>query len=113
MRHRKARVLETFGTAGAAFPGRRYLGVLRLSGRFLVDGIGIESLPGTGRLSLFRMGLFDAGSGRATGVSAISGYVSDAVRFREAAATPLRATLRGASQPGAGAGGGRPAPPAE
>ncbi len=35
------------------------------------------------------MGLFDAGSGRASGVSAASAYVSDAVRFREAAATPL------------------------
>jgi hypothetical protein len=99
MRHRKAKVLETFEAKGAPFPGRRYLGVLRLSGRFLVDGIGIESLPRTGRLSLFRMGLFDAGSGHAVGVSPTSAYVSDAVRFKEAAATPLvrllelRATL--------------------
>jgi hypothetical protein len=89
MKHRQAAVLETFRTEGASFPGRRYLGVLRLNGRFLVDGIGIESLPGTGRLSLFRMGLFDAGSRRAVGVSATAAYVSDAVRFKEAAATPL------------------------
>jgi hypothetical protein len=99
MRHRKAKVSASFRAEGAGSPGRRYLGVLPLGGRFLVDGIGIESLPGTGRLSLFRMGLFDAGSGRATGVSAASAYVSDAVRFKEAAATPLvrllevRATL--------------------
>jgi hypothetical protein len=89
MRHKKAKVLETFNMEGASFPGRRYLGVLPLNGRYLVDGIGIESLPGMGRLSLFRMGLFDAGTGRASGVSATSAYVSDAVRFKEAAATPL------------------------
>jgi len=89
MRHRKAKVLETFEAGSPVFPGRRYLGVLRLGGRYLVDGIGIESLPRTGRLSLFRMGLFDAGRGRGVGVSATSGYVSDAVRFKEAAATPL------------------------
>jgi hypothetical protein len=89
MRHRKAKVFESFRVESADFTGHRYLGVLRLSGRYLVDGIGIESIPGTGRLSLFRMGLFDAGSGRAVGISAASAYVSDSVRFKEAAATPL------------------------
>jgi hypothetical protein len=88
MRHRKAPVLETHWPDGATFPAHRYLGVLRLHGRFLVDGVAIQSLPGMGRLSLFRMGLFDAASGRATGVSATSAYVSDVTRFREAAATP-------------------------
>jgi hypothetical protein len=89
MRHRKARVLESFRPDGASFEGHRYLGIVRLNARYLVDGIGIESLPRTGRLSLFRLGLFDAASGRVSGVSSTSAYVSDAVRFREAAATPL------------------------
>ena len=88
MKHRKARVIETYHPAGASFPAHRYRGVLSLNGRFLVDGIAIQSLPGMGRLSLFRMGLFDIGSGQATGVSATSAYLSDVVRFREAAATP-------------------------
>ncbi len=98
MQHRKARVLETFDADGAA-AGLRYLGVVPLNGRFLVDGIGVESVPRTGRLSLFRLGLFDRTSGRSSGVSASAGYVSDAVRFKEAAATPnvrlfeVRATL--------------------
>ena len=49
MKHRKAEVLETFRPEGAAFPGRRYLGVLRLHGRYLVDGIGIlEASRGRG-----------------------------------------------------------------
>ncbi len=88
MKHRKASVLETYQPAGAAFPAHRYRGVLRLHGRFLVDGIAVQSLPGMGRLSLFRMGLFDSASGQVTGVSATSAYLSDVVRFREAAATP-------------------------
>ena len=89
MRHRQATVVETFRAEGTSFPGRRYLGILRLNGRFVVDGIGLQSLAGTGHLSVFRLGLRDAGSGRAVGVSATSAYVSDALRFREAAATPL------------------------
>jgi len=89
MRHQKARVTPSFVPTGAAREGLRYLGTLRLQGRYLVDGVVVEGLPGAGRLSLFRMGLFDAVESRATGVSASSAYVSDALRFREAAATPL------------------------
>jgi hypothetical protein len=98
MQHRKARVLETFAAEGAA-TGLRYLGVVPLNGRFLVDGIGIESVPRTGRLTLFRLGLFDQASGRSSGVSASAGYVSEVLRFKEAAVTPnvrlfeVRATL--------------------
>ena len=89
MRHEKARVTPTITPTGASHEGLRYLATLRLQGRFLVDGVLVEGLPGAGRLSLFRMGLFDAVENRATGVSASSAYVSDALRFREVAATPL------------------------
>jgi hypothetical protein len=89
MRHGKAPVLGTFAPPGAAHRGLRYLGILKLPGRYLVDGVYVEGLAGGGRLSLFRMGLKDAAGGRVVGVSAAAGYLSDAGRFREAAATPL------------------------
>jgi len=87
MRHQKAPVLESW-PAAAGFPGHRYLALLRLPGRFLVDGIRLERLPGAGRLNISRLALLDTTSGRFTPVSLAGGFLSDAARFRERAATP-------------------------
>jgi hypothetical protein len=87
MRHEKAPVLESW-PAAAGFPGHRYLALLRLPGRFLVDGIRLERLPGAGRLNISRLALLDTTSGRFTPVSLAAGLLSDAARFRERAATP-------------------------
>jgi hypothetical protein len=86
MRHERASVLESWPAAG--FPGHRYLATLPLRGRYLVDGIRIERLPGPGRLNLSRLGLADSISGRLMPVSLTSGFLSDGARFREVAATP-------------------------
>lgn len=87
MRHEKAMVLESW-PAAAGFPGHRYQAILRLPGRFLVDGIHIERLPGPGRFNLSRLALVDTASGKFTPLSLASGFLSDARRFREVAATP-------------------------
>ena len=85
--HRRAPVLESFQAPGG-FPGHHYLGVLPLPGRYLVDGVRVERLPGPGRFTVSRLAVVDPESGRSTPVSLASGYVSDATRFREVAATP-------------------------
>jgi len=85
--HRRAPVLESFAAPGG-FQGHHYLGVLPLPGRYLVDGIRVERLEGPGRFTLSRLAVVDPESGRDTPVSLAAGYVSDATRFREVAATP-------------------------
>jgi hypothetical protein len=85
--HRRAPVLESFAAPGG-FQGHHYLGVLPLPGRYLVDGIRVERLPGPGRFTISRLAVLDPESGRAAPVSLAAGYVSDATLFREAAATP-------------------------
>lgn len=85
--HRRAPVLESFPGPGG-FQGHHYLGVLPLPGRYLVDGIRVERMDGPGRFTVSRLAVVDPESGRSTPVSLAAGYVSDAGRFREAAATP-------------------------
>ncbi len=87
VRHELAPVLDSW-PAGPAFSGHRYQAILRLPGRFLVDGIRLERLAGPGRFSLSRMALVDTSSGRFAPVSLAGGYLSDGARFRELAATP-------------------------
>ena len=87
VRHELAPVLESWPASGG-FPGHRYHAILRLPGRFRVDGIRLERLPGAGRFTLSRMALVDTASGRFTPVSLAAGYLSDGARFRELAATP-------------------------
>lgn len=90
VRHERARVLESFEAQGPSgrFPGHRYLAALRLPARYNVDAVGLERLPGAGLLALSRLAVADQASGALRPVSAVSAYVSDLSRFREAAATP-------------------------
>jgi hypothetical protein len=86
--HERPRIIETFPGPGGGFEGHRYLGILPLPGRYYVDGIRIERLPGPGILTVFRAALADATSGRAASIALAAAFVSDASRFREAASTP-------------------------
>jgi hypothetical protein len=79
-------VLESWNASG--FEGHRYRGNLSLPGRYYVEGLRIERLPGAGRLSISHLSLFDAVSGRSTPVSLVSAFVSDTTRFRATATTP-------------------------
>jgi hypothetical protein len=89
VRHQRARVLESFPGPEGGFEGHHYKAILMLPARYLLDGVRIRTLPGPWRLSLGRLGVFDAVKGRAVAVSVTGAYLSDTVRLREAAATPL------------------------
>jgi hypothetical protein len=86
VRHQRPPVLETWREG--AFQAHRYLGVLPLPGRYLVDGVRVERLPGPGVLVLAGLGLYDSAADRARPVSHVSAYLSDTRVFREAAAPP-------------------------
>jgi hypothetical protein len=88
VRHERAPILESFPVR-EGFLGHQYLGVLRLPGRFAVVGLRFRAWPDAPPLWLLRVGLRDATTGRASGVGLTSGYLSDEVRLREAAGTPL------------------------
>jgi len=87
--HQRAAVFDTWRDPGAGFAGMRYLGRLRLPGRYLIDGIGVEALPGAGHLMLSRLAVLDALTGALTPVSLPSAFVSDSRVLAERAATPL------------------------
>jgi Bacterial membrane protein YfhO len=87
--HERATVFGSWIDPGAAFSAHRYLGRLRLPGRYLVDGVSLESRPGTGRLQIARLGVFDALTGALTPVSLPASFVSDTGLLAERAATPL------------------------
>jgi hypothetical protein len=87
IRHGRAPILRSFPVRGG-FTGHQYLGVLRLPGRFAVVALRFRAWPDAPPLWLLRVGLRDAETGRTSGVGLTSGYLSDNVRLRSAAATP-------------------------
>jgi hypothetical protein len=84
--HPRAQLLESWSAQG--FLGHRYLGVLPLPGRYLVDGVRIEALPGAGVLTLSRMSMADSVSGRVQPFSLAAAFVSDMAVFHELLAIP-------------------------
>jgi hypothetical protein len=88
IRHGLARVHASF-TTRQGVAGYQYLGVLPLPGRFAVRSLRFRAWPGAPPLRLLKLGLYDAESSRAVGVSAAAAFVSDEGRLAEAAGTPL------------------------
>ncbi len=88
--HQLAPVFGTWTDPGAGFAAHRYLGRLRLPGRYLVDGVSLEARPEAGRLLLARLAVFDALTGAVTPVSLPAAFVSDGGVLAERAVTPLR-----------------------
>ena len=58
--HRRAPVFGSWTEPGGGFAAHRYLGRLRLPGRYLVDGVSLEARPDAGRLRLARLAVYDA-----------------------------------------------------
>jgi len=87
--HQLAPVFGTWTDPGAGFAAHRYLGRLRLPGRYLVDGVSVEARPEAGRLLLGRLAVFDALTGAVTPVSLPAAFVSDGGVLAERAVTPL------------------------
>src|SRR5438876_801666 len=87
--HQLAPVFGTWMDPGAGFAAHRYLGRLRLPGRYLVDGVSLEARPEAGRLLLARLAVFDALTGAVTPVSLPAAFVSDGGVLAERGVTPL------------------------
>jgi hypothetical protein len=87
--HPLAPVFGTWTDPAGGFPAHRYLGRLRLPGRYLVDGVSLEARADTGRLFLVRLAVFDALTGALTPVSLPAAFVSDNGVLAERAVTPL------------------------
>jgi hypothetical protein len=86
VRHSAAQLIDSWPAEG--FVAHRYLAVLPLPGRYLIDGVRIEALPGAGVLTLSRMGARDAATNRVAPVSLVAAFVSDTLVFRELVALP-------------------------
>jgi hypothetical protein len=87
--HQLAPVFNSWTDPGASFAAHRYLGRLRLPGRYFVDGVSLEARPDTGRLMLARLAVFDALTGALTPVSLPAAFASDGGVLAERAVTPL------------------------
>lgn len=86
--HYRAPVAESWPGPDGSFQGHRYQAVLRLPGRYWVDGVRLDREAGPGVFLLTRLAVFDEVSGRSAAASLSAGFVSDTGRFRETAATP-------------------------
>src|SRR6185503_12579647 len=97
--HQLAPVIESWPGPEGGFLGHRYLGVLRLPGRYNLDAIRIERLPGPGVLNVSRLSLLDGG--KITVVAPASAYLSDSAHFREVPTAPAVRVFEMPSSPGA------------
>lgn len=86
--HERATIFESYRGPGGEFAGHRYSATLRLPGRYVIDGLRVERDATPAILTLARLALFDAPSGRTTPLGLAAGFVSDPGHFREAATTP-------------------------
>lgn len=87
--HSLAPVFGSWRDSGGGFAAHRYLGRLRLPGRYLVDGVSLEARPDGGRLLVERLAVYDALTGALTPVSLPATFVSDSGLLAERAVTPL------------------------
>jgi hypothetical protein len=87
--HLLAPVFESWTAPEGGFAAHRYLGRLRLPGRYLVDGVSLEARPDAGRLLLERLAVYDALTAALTPVSLPATFVSDTGLLAERAVTPL------------------------
>jgi hypothetical protein len=99
VRHARPPLHSTFRAPGQSFDGHRYLAVLHLQGRYRIDRLHLERRSGPGRLFLHRAGVADGP--RASGVSLVAAYLSEAGALREIKAAPaLRLfAVRGSTGP--------------
>jgi hypothetical protein len=85
--HDRPQILESWRDP-AGFEGHRYVTTLALPGRYAVEGLDLERLPGAGRLTISRLGALDGATGRVSPVSIVAAYVSDTGHIKQIAATP-------------------------
>src|SRR5262249_12798817 len=98
--HYRAPVAESWPGPDGSFQGHRYQAVLRLPGRYWVDGVRVEREGGPGGFPVARLAVFDAVTGRTAAASLAAGFVSDTGRLREVAATPAARLFEVPGTPG-------------
>ncbi len=105
--HRRPPIAQSWPGPGGGFQAHLYEGVLPLPGRYYLDGISIERLPGRGALRLAHLAVVDEVTRRTTSVALGAAYVSDTRHLVERATTPavrlfeVPAGRRGARGPAA------------
>jgi hypothetical protein len=86
VRHARPAIAESWAAGG--FEGHRYLATIQLPGRYLVNAVSFETVPGAAELLIRRLALVDDVSRAAASASVVSAFVSDPRFFRPALATP-------------------------
>ena len=81
-------IAQSWPGPGGGFEAHLYEGVLPLPGRYYLDGISIERLPGRGPLRLAHLAVVDEVTRRTTSVALGAAYVSDTRYLVERATTP-------------------------
>jgi hypothetical protein len=91
----RARAAHSFPTIAESWPGpgggfraHLYEGRVALPGRYFVDGVSVERLPGRGALRLAHLAAADAVGRRTVAAGLGAAYVSDTRHLVERAATP-------------------------
>ncbi|MBN2369024.1 MAG: hypothetical protein JXO72_00885 [Vicinamibacteria bacterium] len=88
VRHARATVHESWPGLGGGFEGHRYVSNVRLPGRYFLNAVRFEAAPGSARLFISRLTLLDTRGGASTGISSVSGYLSDTSVLDERVTTP-------------------------
>ena len=86
--HRRPDIAQTWPGPGGGFEAHLYQGVLPLPGRYYLDGLSVERLPGRGALRLAHLAVVDEVTHRTTSIALGASYVSDTRHLVERAATP-------------------------
>jgi hypothetical protein len=86
--HRRPTVAQSWPGPGGGFQAHLYEAVLPLPGRYYLDAISVERLPGRGALRLAHLAVVDEIGRRTTSVALGAAYVSDTRHLVERATTP-------------------------
>jgi hypothetical protein len=86
--HGRAPIAQTWPGPGGGFLAHLYEGTLSLPGRYYLDGLSVERLPGRGPLRLAHLAVIDDVAHRTTAVALGAAYASDTRHLVERSATP-------------------------
>lgn len=86
--HLRPPIAQSWPGPGGGFQAHLYEGVLQLPGRYYLDGISVERLPGRGPLRLAHLAVEDEVAHRTTTVALGAAFVSDTQHLIERSTTP-------------------------
>jgi hypothetical protein len=86
--HSFPKIAESWAGPGGGFRAHLYEATVSLPGRYYVDGVSVERLPGRGSLRIAHLSAVDTVGRRAVAAGLAAAYVSDTRQLVERAATP-------------------------